>query len=135
MKSPRIVATPALMAFALALAMSTTRATAGEIKPYTPQEFDTLTRAGKPVLVDINAAWCPTCKAQKPVLERLMDQPEYRDVTMLKVDFDKDRAAVKRFKATVQATLVAFKGTAEVGRLVGNTQPADLENLIKKTVK
>ncbi|MGV8294495.1 thioredoxin domain-containing protein, partial [Pseudomonas aeruginosa] len=50
-------------------------ATAGEIKPFSQTEFDRLTQAGRPVVVDVTATWCPTCKAQKPILEKLMKQP------------------------------------------------------------
>lgn len=121
--------------FPLALAAVATLATAGEIKPYTAQAYDELTRAGKPVLVDVSATWCPTCKAQKPILEGLMQRPAYRDVTMLKVDFDTDRAALKRFKVSSQSTLVAIKGSSEVGRSVGDTNPANIESLVKKMVK
>jgi len=35
----------------------------------------------------------------------------------------------------MQSTLVAFKGANEVGRSVGDTTPAGLEGLIKKTVR
>lgn len=120
--------------FSLALATLTSLAVAGEIKSYSAQEFDKLTKAGKPVLVDVSATWCPTCKAQKPILEGLMQQPAYRDVTMLTVDFDTGGDALKRFKVRMQSTLLAFKGGAEVARSVGDTTSSGIENLIKKTV-
>lgn len=122
------------IAAALAFPTLASLAIAGEIKPYTAQEFDKLTQHGKPVVVDVSATWCPTCKAQKPILDGLMKQPAYHDVTLLTVDFDTDRAALKRFNVRMQSTLVAFKGAAEVGRSVGDTNPAGIENLIKKTV-
>ncbi|HJV25962.1 MAG TPA: thioredoxin family protein [Aromatoleum sp.] len=118
----------------LLLASAASLAAAGEIKPYSPTEFDKLTQAGKPVVVDVTATWCPTCKAQKPIIDSLMQQPAYRDVTLLTVDFDSNSAALKRFKVRMQSTLVAFKGEAEVGRSTGDTTAAGLENLIKKTV-
>lgn len=118
----------------LALAVSASVAMAGEIKPYTPQAFDQLTHAGKPVIVDVSATWCPTCKAQRPIVENLMKQAAYRDVTVLAVDFDTNRAALKKFKVNMQSTLVAFRGTSEVGRSVGDTTPSGIEDLIRKTV-
>lgn len=121
-------------AISLALATLTSLAVAGEIKPYSAREFDRLTEAGKPVVVDVSATWCPTCKAQKPILDSLMQQPAYRDVTLLTVDFDTGGEALKRFKVRMQSTLVAFKGAAEVGRSVGDTTSTGIENLIKKTV-
>ena len=109
-------------------------AMAGEIKPFSQQAFDQLTQAGKPVVLDISAPWCPTCKAQKPIIDGLMQQPAYKDVTLLTIDFDSAKPTLKTFKVTSQSTLVAFKGEKEVGRSVGDTTPAGLEGLIKKTV-
>ncbi|QUN31711.1 thioredoxin family protein (plasmid) [Cupriavidus sp. KK10] len=118
---------------AITLATSASLATAGEIKPYTPEAFDQLTHAGKPVVVDVSATWCPTCKAQKPIVEGLMKEPAYRDVTVLTVDFDSNKAALTKFCVGMQSTLVAFKGTSEVARSIGDTTPSGIEALIKKT--
>ena len=118
----------------LALSCLSSIAMAGEIKPFSQQEFDTLVQAGKPVVLDISATWCSTCKAQKTIIESLMKQPAYKDVTLLAVDFDADKPTVKKFKVTMQSTLVAFKGAQEVGRSVGDTTPSGLEGLIKKTL-
>lgn len=110
-------------------------ASAGQIKPYTQAEFDRLTHDGKPVVVDVSATWCPTCKAQKPIVESLMKQPAYKDVTVLSVDFDAEKPTLRKFKVSMQSTLVAFKGQKEVGRSTGDTTPEGLEGLIKKTVQ
>ena len=107
---------------------------AGDIKPFTKQAFDKLTKQGKPVVLDISAPWCPTCKQQKPIVDALMRQPAYKDVTVLTVDFDTSKPTLKQFKVSQQSTLVAFKGSTEVGRSVGDTTPAGIEGLIKKTV-
>ncbi len=107
---------------------------AGEIKQFSQAEFDQLTRAGKPVVVDVSATWCPTCKAQKPIVDKLMQQPAYKDVTLLTVDFDKEKPTLRTFKVGMQSTLVAFKGTKEVARSVGDTTEAGLEGLFKKTL-
>jgi len=118
----------------ITLAASACLTMAGEIKPYTPQAFDQLTHVGKPVVVDVSATWCPTCKAQRPIVEDLMKQPAYHDVTVLTVDFDTNKAALKTFRVNMQSTLVAFKGASEVGRSVGDTTPSGIESLIRKTV-
>jgi len=119
----------------LALSAVASIAMAGEIKPYTQAEFDKLAKDGKPVVVDVSATWCPTCKAQKPIVDGLMNQPAYKDVTLLTVDFDSAKPALKKFKVSMQSTLVAFKGGKEVGRSTGDTTPEGLEGLIKKTVQ
>jgi len=118
----------------LALSCMLSLAMAGDIKPFNQQEFDQLTHAGKSVVLDISAPWCPTCKEQKPLIEGLMKQSAYRDVTLLTIDFDSAKPTLKLFKVTMQSTLVAFKGAQEVARSVGDTTPAGLEALVKKTL-
>ena len=118
----------------LALSSFASLAMAGDIKPFSQTEFDQLTAAGKPVVLDISAPWCPTCKQQKPIIDALMHQPAYKDVTLMTIDFDSSKPALKTFKVVRQSTLIAFKGGKEVGRSVGDTTPAGLEALVKKTV-
>jgi thioredoxin 1 len=121
-------------ALLLSLSALFSLAMAGEIKPFTQQAFDTLTAEGKPVVLDISATWCPTCKAQKPIIDGLMKQPAYKDVTLMTIDFDANKSLLKNFKVSMQSTLVAFKGSREVGRSVGDTTPDGIEGLIRKTI-
>lgn len=121
-------------ALLIALSALTSLAMAGEIKPFTQPDFDKLTAEGKSVVVDVSAPWCPTCKAQKPIIDGLMKQPAYKDVTVLTLDFDTNKPTLKTFKVTMQSTLVAFKGTQEVARSVGDTSPNGIEGMVKKTL-
>lgn len=120
--------------FLLALSSLMSLAMAGEIKPFNQKDFDALTSSGKSVVLDISATWCPTCKEQKPIIDGLMKQPAYKDVTLMTIDFDANKPTLKKFKVTMQSTLVAFKGAKEVGRSIGDTSPEGLEGLIKKSV-
>jgi len=121
---------------ALLMALSTlaSLAMAGEVKPFNQQDFDKLTAEGKAVVLDISATWCPTCKAQRPIIDSLMSQPAYKDVTLMTIDFDTNKPTLKAFKVNMQSTLIAFKGSKEVGRSVGDTKPDGIEGLIKKTL-
>ncbi|MEW9898090.1 thioredoxin domain-containing protein [Chitinivorax sp. PXF-14] len=118
----------------LALASIASLAMAGDIKAFNQAEFDKLAQEGKPVVLDISATWCPTCKEQKPIVEGLMKRPAYKDVTLMNIDFDSAKPTLKKFKVTMQSTLVAFKGGKETGRSVGDTSPEGIEGLIKKVV-
>jgi thiol-disulfide isomerase/thioredoxin len=121
---------------ALTLCLSTafSLAMAGQIIPYNQQTFDHLTADGKPVVLDISATWCPTCKAQKPIVENLMKQRDFRDVTLMRIDFDSQKRLLRKYHVTMQSTLVAFKGETEVGRSVGDTSRAGLRGLFEKAV-
>jgi thiol-disulfide isomerase/thioredoxin len=109
-------------------------ATAGEIKTFSQQDFDRLAQTGKPVVVDVSAPWCPTCKAQKPIVDSLAKQPAYKDVTILTVDFDSEKTVLKQFKVNMQSTLIAFNGGKETARSVGDATPAGIEGIFKKAV-
>jgi len=109
-------------------------AIAGEIKPYDQKTFDKLAQEGKPVVLAIHATWCPTCKAQKPIINELMGQRAYKDVTTLMIDFDTNKPLLQKYKVPMQSTLIGFKGTREVGRSVADTTHDGIESLIKKTL-
>ena len=110
-------------------------AAAGDIKPYAQNTFDALTSTGKPVVLHFWASWCPTCKAQKPVLSQLMQASAYKDVTMLTVDYDAEKPLLQKYQVKQQSTLVAFKGGKEVGRSTGEVDREPIESLVRKAVQ
>jgi len=107
---------------------------ATETKAFDPASFDAAQKAGKPILVAIHASWCPTCKAQKPILSDLMAEPKFKDLIYFVVDFDTQKDAVRFFGAQMQSTLIAFKGATETGRSVGDTERSSIAALLNKTL-
>lgn len=100
-------------------------------KTYDPASFAAAQKAGQSILIHVTAPWCPTCKVQKPIVEKLAATPEFKDLVIFEVDFDTGREALIAFKARSQSTLIAFKGDKETGRSVGDTNPAGIEALLK----
>ena len=49
---------------------------------YSQQAFATAQAAGKPILLHITAPWCPTCKAQKPILSKLESAAKFKDLVV-----------------------------------------------------
>jgi len=107
---------------------------AAETRTFDLGSFAAAQKAGKPILVAIHASWCPTCKAQKPILSELMAEPKFKDVIYFVVDFDTQKDAVKFFGARVQSTLIAFKGAMETDRSVGDTGRSSIAALLNKTL-
>ena len=109
-------------------------ACATETKAFDPASFDAAQKAGKPILVAIHASWCPTCKAQRPILSDLMAEPKFKDLVYFVVDFDTQKDAVRFFGVRMQSTLIAFKGMTETGRSVGETERSSIAALLNKAL-
>jgi thioredoxin 1 len=125
---PRIAAalSVALMFFA-ALALS------AEV-PFDSVQFDATRAAGKPVAVVFHADWCPTCRAQAPVLKELAQTPQFKTVTLYVANFDTEKALKKSLGVTVQSTIVVFKDGKESARSTGDTQQASLTALLRHAI-
>ena len=111
-----------------------TAAFAADPVTYTPAAFEAAQKAGKPILVHITAPWCTTCAAQKPILAKLEAEPRFKDLQVFEVDFDSRKDVVKRFGATMQSTLIAYKGDKEAGRSSGETKPGAITALLDKAL-
>jgi thiol-disulfide isomerase/thioredoxin len=126
----RALLASALLAVAAAPAPAA-RAEAPALQPFDQTAFESALEAGGPILVEISAPWCPTCKAQKAVLDDLLAAPEFAALTHLEVDFDTRKDVVRALGATQQSTLIVFAGGEEVGRSVGETRPEAIAALVR----
>ena len=109
-------------------------AQAAEKVNYDAKSFAAAQAAGRPILVEIHASWCPTCKAQEPILGNLEKHDRFKNLLVVLVDFDSQKEAVKAFGARMQSTLIAFKGSVETGRSVGDTNETSIATLLDKTI-
>jgi thioredoxin 1 len=129
----RTFAIAAIGAALLAIPLISAAGAAGET-PFTDDAFQKAQAAGKPILIDVYATWCPICKAQQPILGELTSQPKFKDLAVFRIDFDSQKDALKRFGVTRQSTLIVFKGANETGRSVGDTQRASIASLLDKAL-
>ena len=125
--------TAMLATLGLSLALAAP-AVAFQASKFTPAGLADAQKAGKAVLVEVAAPWCPTCKAQAPILGKLLTTDKYKGFVKLDVDFDSQKADLKQLNARQQSTLIVFKGDKEVGRSVGDTDPASIEALLAKAL-
>lgn len=102
--------------------------------PFTTEAFDAAKAEGKSILVEISAPWCPTCRAQKPILADIKAQPDFAPLVILEVDFDSQKDVVRALGAQMQSTLITFKGAEETGRSVGDTDAASIEALARSAL-
>ena len=88
----------------------------------------------RPILIDVSAPWCPTCKAQRPILTKLEAEPRFKDLVVFSVDFDSQKDVLRTFNVRMQSTLICFKGSQETARSTGDTKPASLAQLLGTTL-
>jgi thioredoxin 1 len=99
-------------------------------QPFDSKAFQQAQAAGNTILVDVWASWCPICRAQQPTLQSI--STERPNLVVYRVDFDKAKDVVKRLGVQRQSTLIVFKGSKEVGRSTGDTDPASIRALVAK---
>lgn len=121
-----------LFAFAVSLAALAVQASGQQ--PYDAKAFRAAQDAGRPALIEIHADWCPTCRAQLPILNKLSGEPAFAKISRFRVDFDHQKSALKEFGAKYQSTLVLFKGRTEVARSVGETDESKLRAMLGKAL-
>jgi thiol-disulfide isomerase/thioredoxin len=102
--------------------------------PFNQAQFDAARSAGGAVAVVFHADWCPTCRAQAPVLKQLSETPALKSLTLYVANFDTEKALKRSLGVTQQSTIVVFKGGKEVARSTGDTQPDRLDALLKQAI-
>ena len=108
-----------LLALLIALAAP---AEAQTYEAYSDARFDALQRAGALVLVDVHADWCPTGAQQQRVIAAYQEARPNVPLHVLRVDFDDQKDAVRRFRAPRQSTLFLFEGGERVWFAVAETR-------------
>jgi thioredoxin 1 len=130
----RRVFNAAIVAAAFVTAGRFAAARANATVPFSAEAFEAAQASDSPILVEIHADWCPTCKAQKPILDKLTADPKFKELKIFRVDFDAMKPVVNQFGARMQSTLIVFKGAAEQGRSVGDTREASIAALLDKSL-
>ena len=94
--------------------------------------FSASQQAGKPILVEITAPWCPVCAKQRPILAQLLTEPAFEHLVRYHIDFDSQKDAIREMGANMQSTLIVFNGGHEEGRSTGVTDPGAIKALLAK---
>lgn len=116
--------------FAAMVFLLGTSAFAEAAQPFDADAFLQAQKAGKSILIDVTAPWCPTCKQQKPVVQEI--EKASPKLLVYEVDFDSAKDVLRKFRVQSQSTLIVFKGSEEIARSTGETDPAKLKALVAK---
>lgn len=80
------------------------------------------------VLLDFWATWCGPCQMIAPVLEEIAAERE--DITVAKIDVDKEMALALQFGIASIPTLIVMDHGQAVNKLIGFRPKADIEKLL-----
>ena len=109
-------------------------ATALEMRPYSATELSDIQQKGKPVAVHFHADWCSTCVAQTKSLETMKSDAQLQGMTVLVVNYDKEKDLRATMKVRSQSTIVIFKGLQEVTRLAGQSKADQIKAAFVKAL-
>lgn len=121
-----------LAAFAVPLPLD--RALAAQFAEYDAGKFVSLLAAGGAVIVHVHADWCAVCRAQIPVMDRVLAGPAYKNVRAVRVNFDREKRFLADYRVVRQSTILIFRGGKEVARLSYDTDPARIEQTLAQAI-
>ncbi len=106
---------------------------AGNVKELTDANFAESTKSGV-ALIDFWAPWCPPCRAQGPVIEKISETFSGK-ATVAKLNVDENGEVAGQFSVTSIPTLILFKDGKEINRLVGLRQESELVSTLNNALQ
>lgn len=120
-----------VLAFGLLLMSGLAPTHAASVRPYQQGAFDLAQKRGDPILVFVEASWCPTCAEERTILNHLYKLPQFRNLRVFDVDFDTSKPLLRHLNVRMQSTLIVYRGMRETGRLTGATNTGVILRLLE----
>ncbi len=122
-------------AAAAALIVIASPVAAAQVRPFNEKILAEAQAQGRSILIDIYADWCSVCKVQHKHITELARDPAFKNLVILRLNYDRQRAERRKLKVPMQSTLIAFKGRKETGRVVAVSDRGAIRSLLRSTLR
>ena len=93
------------------------------------EEFLDMQEKNENIMVDLYADWCSPCKMLKPILENITVP---NNVNLVSLNYEENQDLVRILNVRSIPTVISFKGTNEINRIVGLKTNNDYQIEINK---
>ena len=94
--------------------------------------FEKAKASGKTVVVNSYEIWCGTCTKQTKILNQA--EKEFKDIIFLSYEQSKNKDIAQKLGIKFWTTIVVYKGSNEVARIVGQTDKETIYSAIQKGI-
>jgi len=95
--------------------------------------FEELVGLDEPVLIDFSAEWCKPCRKIDAMLNQLAEELD-EDITIMKIDVDKNTALRKKYKIDAVPTLILFQNSKQLWRHTGLISVPEVVRAVNKAL-
>ncbi|GGD74361.1 MAG: thioredoxin family protein [Emticicia sp.] len=95
--------------------------------------FEELVGSDEPVLIDFSAEWCKPCRKIDAMLNQLAEELD-EDITIMKIDVDKNTALRKKYKIDAVPTLILFQNSKQLWRHTGLISVPEVVRAVNKAL-
>ena len=128
------IAAPLLTAVA-ATVMTAAPVQAAEVRKFDSASFEAAKAAGRPILVDVKAWWCPVCGSQNRTIKAATaGNPAYDKLVIFEINYDSQKPEWQALGVRKQGTLIGYKGRSEIGRIEFKTDKPLINGFLGKIV-
>ena len=94
--------------------------------------FENAKASGKTIVVNSYEVWCGTCSKQTKILDQA--EKEFKDIVFLSYEQSKNKDIAQKLGIKFWTTIVVYKGSDEVARIVGQTDKEAIYSAIQKGI-
>ena len=94
--------------------------------------FEKAKASGKTVVINSYEVWCGTCSKQTKILDQA--EREFKNIIFLSYEQSKNKNIAQLLDIKFWATIIIYKGSNEVARIIGQTDKEIIYSAILKGV-